>query len=175
MTRALGGIQAGIGTVQSALLTEAQFQDQFGTVWILADGRTVLGSRYNVLTGHTFAPDLRGVVLRGQDGGVGRNPDGSTALGTYQLDSLQGHYQGTTEIPHHHDTTFGALPLLYLAPGSGGLSGGSTVTSAAPATGNASTGLSVTGPTTDGVHGVPRISTESRMQNVTVNHFIKIN
>lgn len=60
---------AAIGAIQSAFLTETQFQGQFGTGWILADGRSVTGSRYASLTGSASVPDLRGVVLRGKNNG----------------------------------------------------------------------------------------------------------
>lgn len=60
---------AAIGAVQSALITESQFQAQFGTGWVLADGRSVTGSRYATLTGKTTIPDLRGVTLRGKNNG----------------------------------------------------------------------------------------------------------
>lgn len=69
---------AAIGAIQSALLTEAQFQAQFGSGWILADGRSVLGSKYETITGRSSIPDLRGVVLRGKNNGRndgGQNPD----------------------------------------------------------------------------------------------------
>ena len=177
MATALNSSQVVIGAVQSALLTEVQFQAQLGAGWILADGRDVTASRYNVLTGNSFAPDLRGMILRGKDHGAAKNPDGDTALGTYQLDALQGHYQGVVETSHHHDTTSGGLNLVY-SSGAGTIApavGTALDIAIAPATGNTMTGLTVTGPVTDGVHGTPRISAESRMQNITVNFFIRIN
>ena len=177
MTQALSSSIAVIGAVQSAFLTELQFQTQFGPGWILADGRDVSLSRYSVLTGRTFAPDLRGAVLRGKDEGAGKNPDGETLLGTYQADALQGHFHSTSETAHHHDSTSGGLSLLYNA-GSGGmgaLAAGTTIAATAPATGNNVSGVTVTAATTDGSHGVPALAAETRMKNVTVNHFIRIN
>lgn len=87
-----------IGDVKSSMLTEAQFQIEHGTTWILCDGRNVAGSDFAVLTGITSAPDLRGRFPRGKDNGAGVNPDGDVALGTTHSDTLQAHtHTGTLQ------------------------------------------------------------------------------
>jgi hypothetical protein len=139
-----------LGDIKESLLDEATFQSVHGTSWILADGRSITGTDLATLTGWTNAPDLRGVFLRGKDHGVGRNPDGDTALGTYQLDSLQGH-------EHNQIYTSG--------------SNGSTT----PGSGRDPVVGATAGIVTDGSNGTPRVSEETRSRNVTVNFFIKIN
>lgn len=80
-----------VGSILDSMLTEVQFQAQWNVGWILADGRSVVGSRYHTLTGHTVAPDLRGMFLRGKDNGRGLNPDGELALGTETPDQMLAH------------------------------------------------------------------------------------
>ena len=56
------------GTITQSLLTEAQFNASLAThqagQWVLADGRSVAGSRYATITGNNNVPDLRGAFLR---------------------------------------------------------------------------------------------------------------
>lgn len=83
-----------IGSVMSSFLTELQFQAETDTTWILADGRSIIGSDFAGLTGLSVAPDLRGMFLRGKnntrsDGN--QNPDGDLAVGTYQADQVGPH------------------------------------------------------------------------------------
>jgi hypothetical protein len=143
-----------VGDVVSSFLTEAQFQTERDNSWILADGRSIVGTSLASLTGWTNAPDLRGAFLRGKDHGVGRNPDGDTALGTYQEDSLQGFRIQVDDARQGDDGT-----------GGGGLQAGD---SGSP---------HIFGQTivSDGVNGTPRISSETRSKNVTANFFIKVN
>lgn len=151
---------AAIGAVQSAMLTEAQFQAQFGTGWVLARGQSVAGSKYASLTGNTTLPDLRGVFLRGKNNGRSdgnQNPNGESALGVFENDQVQGHIHG-----------MGAENV-----GGGGNLVGDAWNSGS--SGNYPVGTG-TGPAqTDGTNGVPRIGFETRVKNVTVNYFIRIN
>ncbi len=78
-----------LGAVAKSLLTEEQFQAEQGPGWILADGRSVVGSAYEALTGNAVAPDLRGVLTRMKDNGAGNFPE--KALGEYQADELKIH------------------------------------------------------------------------------------
>lgn len=88
-----------IGVIASAMLTEAQFQALNGASWILADGRSVDGSSYAVMTGQTSVPDLRGMVLRGKNNGRsdGReNPSvvlkGDLTLGSFLINDLDSQF-----------------------------------------------------------------------------------
>jgi hypothetical protein len=136
-----------VGMIVSSMLTLAQFQAINGTSWVLADGSSVTGSLYATTTGVSTIPDLRGVVLRGKNNGLASgqwNPDGDSALGTFQDSNYASHQHGVN--------TYGGLNI------DAGYIKGNTNSSAAP---TASTNYSG--------------GNETRMKNVTVNHFIKIN
>lgn len=135
-----------VGSVRHSMLTEIQFQAANGSGWILADGRSIVGSAYAALTGFTNAPDARAVAIRGKDNGRGLNPDGDLPLGTYQGDVFLNHV--------HFVTTYGNVPAVTNNPASSGAGAGGTATSS---------GANVGG------------GNETRMKNVTMNVFIKIN
>ncbi len=145
-----------VGSVRHSMLTELQFQAANGTGWVLMDGRNVAGSAYAVLTGLTTIPDHRGIGFRGKNNGRAdgaQNPAGDVALGTYQGDSVVDHSH-TVNIP-----MYGNVPAVTANPAAsgGGFSGLYNTTS--------STGIN------SGQGGVG----ETRMRNVTLNVFIKIN
>ena len=89
-----GGAAAGdiwtIGSIQQSILTEPQWTAALGTEasrWVLADGRSVAGSKYATVTGKSTVPDLRGAFMR--MAGVNNtkaNWDGGT-LATFQEDN----------------------------------------------------------------------------------------
>lgn len=135
-----------IGSIQASLLTETQFQSQFGAGWVLAKGQNVSGSNYANITGSLTVPDLRGVFLRGKNNGRSdgnENPDGESSLGTYQGDQLSSHNHTYTRSSSV-DPGWGQY-----AAGGGANSNQVAVTSTG---GN-----------------------ETRSKNVTVNYFIRIN
>jgi hypothetical protein len=148
MPKVFDSSSSAVGAVQSAMITEAQFQAQFGTGWVLADGRSVAGSKYASITGSANIPDLRGMVLRGKNNGRvdgKENPDGDSSLGTYQSDEFKSHYH-----------------IFSINYNSGALSG---------AQGNTpNAGANTFNGNTDNSGG-----NETRMKNVTVNYFIRIN
>lgn len=83
-----------VGSAVAAMLTEAQFQAQNGTGWVLADGRSVTGSAYATITGNSNIPDWRGVYLRGKNNGRTdgyEDPYGEATLGDYQGSHIKGH------------------------------------------------------------------------------------
>jgi hypothetical protein len=142
-----------IGMVVSSLLTLAQFQAINGSGWVLADGSSVAGSTYASVTGNSTIPDLRGMVLRGKNNGRSdghQNPAGDVALGTFQDHAMQSHN-------HYIETWYNINPSN---PGNTMQGYGATHFGAQVFT--------------NGVNGA-NSDTESRMVNVTVNHFIKIN
>jgi len=145
------GSTGSVGEVKASLLTESQFQSQNGTGWVLSDGRDVTGSAFHALTGNTVIPDARGVALRGKNNGRAdgnQNPDGDLAIGAFQGDSVQPHN-------HYYDFTNGGVgaPNTAMLTGSIGDINGTVV-------------IKSTG---------PNIGTETRMRNITVNYFVKIN
>jgi hypothetical protein len=83
-----------IGSVIHSMLTEAQFQAQAGSGWVLADGRGATGTVYNTITGASTIPDMRGRFLRAKNNGSSTNPDGDLALGTNSADKLASHTHG---------------------------------------------------------------------------------
>lgn len=80
-----------VGTLVHSMLTEAQFQAETSSGWILADGRSVTGSRYAAITGATNAPDCQGRFLRARDAAGTTDPDGTVALGTQKASQNLSH------------------------------------------------------------------------------------
>lgn len=81
-----------VGTIIHSMLTTAQFQTQYGTNWVLADGSSCTGTKYASVTGATTVPDMRGKFLRGKNNGASGasyNPDGDLVLGTYTADRVK--------------------------------------------------------------------------------------
>lgn len=81
-----------IGSIKESMLTEVQFQSKHGVGWVLMDGRDVTGSEYADLTGNTVLPDARGQFLRGKNNGRAdgqENPDGERDLGEHEMDAFQ--------------------------------------------------------------------------------------
>jgi hypothetical protein len=50
-----------VGEVKGTTLTEAQLQDQLGGNWVVTDGRNVVGSKYQQLTGKNTIPTIAAV------------------------------------------------------------------------------------------------------------------
>lgn len=158
-----------VGTVLNSMLTEAQFQTEYGLTWVLADGQSVAGSKYQTITGNANIPDLRGRFLRGKNNGrgTGSNPDGEFALGQEQG-------QGTAKNG-----------LSATSTGSGNHRHGIIASNhAADTTGSIATSSShnegITRYTNyDGTHTHPITigagNNETRPSNTCVNYFIKIN
>ncbi len=138
-----------LGSVIASMLTEAQYQDQTSTGWVLADGRSCASSAYAVLTGFTTVPDMRGVFVRGKNGarsaGTG-NPSGDVALGTYQADEVKA-----------HSHTFPLNPSALVENGGPLVHDDGSEFSITPVTATASSN-----------------GAESRPRNVTMNYFIRI-
>jgi hypothetical protein len=154
-----------VGMIVQSMLTEAQFQALNGTSWVLMDGRSVTGSTYSTVTGSNTIPDARGMVLRGKNNGRSdgsQNPDGDSSLGAYQGD-LFGQHQHTGR-----GNTFDAgFPLA------GGQAGLATDSGLGINANSGGVGGTRVRPTTAAYD--PSGGNETRMRNITVNHFIKIN
>lgn len=116
-------------------------------------------------------PDYRGRFLRGVDGSAGRDADkasrtamtsgGNTgnAVGSVQDDSMQGHRHSydTQRAQSQYNNT-----AINIEWGGAGWNVGVTNSGA------------VREPSTDGVNGTPRTSSETRGKNANVNFIIKI-
>lgn len=153
--------------------------------WLMCDGsavsRTTYIDLYNVI-GTAFGegdgsttfnlPDLRGRFIRGRDAGQGCDPDagyreamatgGNTgdSVGSVQDDAFQGH-----KHTHYHG--------VYSDNASGGVAGangGEGDNSIRCNTNNTINGHSID---SDGSHGSPNVSDESRPKNANVNFIMK--
>ena len=100
-------------------------------------------------------PDFRGVTLRGYDPTPVRDPGGATRglLASLQQDAMQGHY-------HQHYTVNAGFGSSNNVVGQNGNT-------------SAGDGSGVRQAITDGTHGTPRIDSETRMYNVSVNAGIR--
>lgn len=146
-----------VGDVVQSMLTEAQFQAERDGTWVLADGRSVTGTKYETITGNSNIPDLRGRFLRGKNNdrsASSGNASGEVNLGTEQSDRLGSHSHrvwGKTSTGASYND-----PLNFPASG---ITGEQTV-------GNE-------GWFTQYIENTGAAETNPR--NVTVNFFIKIN
>jgi len=156
-----------VGMVVYADLTEAQFQSLNGTGWVLADGRSVAGSTYATVTGNTTVSDLRGVTIRSKNNGRAdgnQDPDGERALRSFQSHATAKNGLTASQASHTHTVTGNVQmqgPAGNLSHGTGG-----------------STESYQTNPTTDSKTPIITIGAgdnETRMRNVALNPFIKIN
>ena len=143
-----------VGTIIHSMLTLAQFQSIYGTNWVLADGSATTNSMYSLITGNNNVPDMRGMTLRGKNNGRAdgnQNPDGDSQLGTYQAD-MYGRHTHPTYLEPSITQTGG----YFAAWRASNVNGWTDITSNGG------------GPQNSG-------GNETRMKNITVNIFIKIN
>ena len=189
-----------IGQIMSAMLTEAQFRAIHGPGWILADGRTtgVASSKYGLLTAATSVPDLRGMVLRGKNNSRAdgsQDPGGERGLGSFQgqatakngltasASSSQANVTGAySQFQHDHDVTVSNVSVSdansgYLTAGGDNVGNGQSVNDSI-ITANSFTwngNFSASGTADAQTITIGAGDAETRMRNVAVNHFIKIN
>jgi hypothetical protein len=150
-------ISGNVGDIKSAHMVESEFINRNGPGWILADGRNVAGSAWATMSGTSTVPDARGMFLRGKNNGRGdgnQNPASDRALGEFEGDQMQGHVHGT----NIHDDSVGG----------GGRSFGQMQF-------DNPNQIFTGGPVNDGTNGNPRVGSETRVKNITVNYFIKVN
>ena len=141
-----------VGSVIHSMLTEAQFQAEHGSDWVLADGRSVVGSKYETITGEANIPDMRGQFLRGKNNGRNdgnEDPAGERAVGAYQADKVKSHRHRTVSS---YAGTYGGYSIS-----------GTRGVFAVNATNGTADYTAIDG---DG---------ESAPKNITINYFIKIN
>lgn len=151
-----------IGDIKTSILTLAEFQTLHGSCWIKlnqgADNSNVdiTGSDLATLKSINSIKSATGRVLRAE-GGL------SDSLGNTQEDSFQS---------HQHDTVEGVF-----SGGSGASRGRRlTVTNIGEVSAYSQSSNALrTNSVIDGGSGTPRVSSETRMKNLTVNMFIKVN
>lgn len=144
-----------VGTVIHSMLTLAQFQNLYGTTWVLADGSSVADSMYQLVTGNSTVPDARGIFIRG-----------AGTHGTL-LKRAGGAISGTLGQLQQDD----ANSLQEVAYGSGG-DGSSSGT--IPEDGTYSS-RARTGDGTGFGHRLRKKGVETAPANIALNVFIKIN
>lgn len=159
------GNQMPIGTSIQSMLTEAQFQAANGSGWILADGRSVSGSRYATLTGNSTVPDCRGEFIRGLDNGRG-------------VDSgrVKGSAQANATAPNGLATVNGGAHIHSAAGYNSNASAGNG-TYPASMNSHSATNMSISNMVDSGgthSHSITGDS-ETRPRNIAMNIFIKIN
>lgn len=165
LANALRQVILPVGSIIDSVLNQSTFQSQNGSAtirWIIADGRDVTGSEYQLLTGSTTVPDLRGIFRRGKNNGRAdgnQNPDGDLAVGTFSGFAIQSHNHGFVDPGHSHTS------LAVNSTGGPPLQNG--VGFAVPA---ANTGVSQTHISIQAAGG-----NQTAPANVTVNTFIRIN
>lgn len=158
-----------VGDVVTSTLTEAQFQEQRNNKWVLMDGRDVSGSDYAAITGFTNIPDGRGVVLRGKNNGrddAFADDEGERQIGSLQMDQMQ---RLTGQFRHRSDTIGGSAGIeggAFSGSNSGAAHGGASSQGRLVTFNSANSPNARVSATTEG---------ETRMRNVCVNYFIKIN
>ena len=164
MTRVGGAVNWGlnntaedpIGSIKMAMLTEAQMQAQAGETWVLADGRSVVGSDYATFFGVTNIPDFRGLFTRMKDNGAGIDETGDPALASYENDN----------VPYHtHPVSVNLNNAIRNTYSFGAASG----------TGERTPIDTFTNPVFVQVTVNPDGAGDCRPRNMTVNFFIKIN
>ncbi|MBY3179324.1 hypothetical protein HFO27_32805 [Rhizobium leguminosarum] len=162
---------APIGTVIASVLPPVEFAKAGGEVegapldkrtWILADGRSVIGTKYAKLTGDQPIPNFQGMFLRGIDVSTSRKPGSveghATAL------PVASRFVGQTSVAgdHVHSGGAGFGNDRYEAGGDDYRAVGATQTGAAGSH-----------------HHVVEITgggdSETRPKNVAVYYYIKIN
>ncbi len=134
-----------VGEVKQSILTEAQFQSEYGDKWVLMDGRDITGSDLATVTANNTLPDARGQFLRGKNNSRAdgqENPDGESAIGLQQTDEFGTHSHAWGGIGRFTPDT-----------------GGDTVWKS---------GSNASATTEEG-------GNETRPKNITINIFIKIN
>ncbi len=166
-----------VGMTVSSMLTEVQFQVLNGTDWILADGRSIVGSAYATVTGLSVAPDCRGRTIAGRDdmGGVAAGLLTSTSV------SPNGNTVGATGGTQTHALTTAQLAAHghNILPASGALTEANNATARGFPGLNGATGGYVTNATAAGLPYIQNSGSGSAHPNtqptIVMNTFIKIN
>jgi len=163
-----------VGTYLHSCLTEAQFQGEVGnsTRWILSDGRSIVGSALNTLTGLTNAPDARGIILRSKNNGVATtygNESGELALGTWEDHKVGRHTHQWYSTPGSVGKSYAINGTTQVSLSAGGTVGtlqfGTFSADSSALTGDYFTGIAIQ---QSGVN-------ETAPRVLTVNIFIRIN
>lgn len=160
-----------IGSIQSSLLTEELFQAELGADWVLADGRSASGSRWEELTTQPNVPNLRGRFVRmagGRGGAIGAFQSNETAPNGLDISALSNSVSSTSDGGHRHHV-----------PGWTAVGAGAKSAANSDHVGNRGIPTDLDPDHNHSVnishdHGLTG-DAETRPDNVSVNYFIKIN
>ena len=162
-----------VGSVIISVLSEANFQTQNGTGWVVMDGAGCVGTAYEDLTGFTTLPDAQGRFLRNFDQVTGTDPD-SSALLTKIEDGIQDHGHqihemrtgltptGSMQKPNTRKSGLGCSD--HNTSGDGVLSNGINAESQ-----HMIKGIRTASPS------ARKNTNETVVKNIIMNHFIRIN
>lgn len=150
-----------VGTIIDSMLTETQIQNNYGTAWILCDGRNVAGSKYASITGSSTVPDLRGRYTRAKDNGSGNDTNGDSSLGTYRANQNAQHSHGVTDPGHVH--------------GVARSTGAGAITAASGAVSQSAVFDIAAGSNTTGISINNQGGADVQPESIVVNKFVKIN
>jgi hypothetical protein len=87
--------QVVLGEIRISEKSEALFQSERGSGWVVMKGQDITGSSYapilNSLTGSNILPDMRGKFIRVRDDGTGTDPDQPRNVGIEQNSEIKEH------------------------------------------------------------------------------------
>ncbi len=176
ISRFTQGDKNAVGDVKDSILTEAQFVAENGPGWVLADGRSIVGSLLHQKYGFTTATDIRGQFRRAKNNGRSdgnQDPGGERAIGNLQgqATARNGLTASSSDSGHVHQE---------IANAGNGVAGAYYMIAAT--TWNAPSLPNPVGVNSNTATGYSSITTtigagdaETRPKNVAVNVFIKIN
>lgn len=171
--------QWAVGSIQQSLLTEAQFQTEMGTEWVLMDGQSIAGSKLASIIGDNL-PDAttNGAFLRCEGGNA--QSLAATIAGTVQAEATAKNglansassVSGTALSAGNHTHTVNTVKGT-----AGSTSNRGVVTEGG---GDLLNATNTTGAHTHSLSGTAAAQTitgdiETRPVNITVNYFVKIN
>ena len=133
----------------------------------------VIGQTYGGTTGYFKVPNTSGIFVRGAGSQTISSISYSGTNGTVQGDQIQGHQHGVTDPTHTHAPSSEAWCLTNNTVAGVGSAGNLGANTSSNITAAASTGITVSTPTTDGTNGTPRTGAETRPANIALNHIIK--
>lgn len=152
----------GVGDIKHSLLTESQFQNQFGNCWVKMTGQDVSGSDYASITGNNTLPNSTGRFLRDTGGE-------SNSLGNTQEDTLQ---NITGDFLTRDDNSSSYYVRIKETNGAFYTE---NVTGNMFNSVGSSSGQTSPGKVKFDASRVARTSNETRPKNLSVNYFLKIN
>jgi hypothetical protein len=158
-----------VGSIIQSIMTEAEFQAEAGTSWILMDGRSIVGSKLARIKSISVIPNASGRFLRTAGGNAAALAVAQgQATAQNGLQAINNPVTSQADSPDHtHNLGYGANVTGGSIATPSSFGGGSSAKSGFTSTNH---WHSVTSNVT-----LSSADTETRPVNLTVNTFIKIN